>query len=104
MPLDQNILSLQTTYDCNVANVLSDITPTLSDHQLLQATQETRMCTHDKAMMIASTASTPHNPSITKEHLAKFWGIGPHTASQTLKVTTKGHKECRASDHAPIRN
>jgi hypothetical protein len=40
-------------------------------------------------MTLASTVSTRHNSSITKEHLAQIWGIGLQTASQTLKVTTQ---------------
>ena len=86
---ERNIFSLQSTYGCKIDNMLSDISPVFSDHQFLKDVQETTLCTHNMAIKVASTATSHRSSAITKEHLSKIWGIGLHTASQTLRVTTQ---------------
>ncbi len=72
---DRTIYSLNTEQMTSY-NELSENSQALSDNFL-------------KDITIAATNTSYRNPRITPNLLAERWGIGVHTAEQTLKVTTQ---------------
>ena len=74
----RNIYGLQDS-DCVISSVLSSISGSLIP----------KMFSKIPVATIGATMTSAHQSVVTKESLAKRWGIGTQIAAQTLQVTTQ---------------
>jgi hypothetical protein len=76
---DREIYELQSAKDCVVSAVLSSISRSLVPEMFSRIPMAT----------ISATGTSTHQSAVTKESLAKKWGIGIQVAAETLQVTTQ---------------
>jgi hypothetical protein len=69
--------------------ILSQISSIYSDHSLNVNLNLKHDFTRERTRIIMSQGSSSRRSHVTKEELAKLWGISLENAAQTLRVTTQ---------------
>ncbi len=82
---DCSIAALQT---CLISSVLAAVSPSLVDDTLLEDLERT-VQVHAEERAAAALHSKSCQATISKEDLARKWGLGLATAARTLDVTTQ---------------